>query len=572
LKARGYATGAFVSAVVLDRRYGLARGFDVYDDQIARASEGRSVLESERSCEVTVRQAAAWLKSRTGPFFAWVHFYEPHAPYAPPPAMASAHPGNAYDAEVATADQCLAALLGAARTAEPTSLVTAVTGDHGEGLSDHGESAHGLFLYQSTLSVPMVIAGAGAPPGKRTEALSRSADLAPTLLALLGAPPLTGIDGRDLAAGRGTGEAYAESDYATGFGWAPLRSWRLGDLKLIEAPQPELYDLAKDPLETTNLAATRPADVDRLRGVLRAASASEVRRDERRMSAETAERLRSLGYVAGGPSKTATFGRRDPKDARPLFAEFERALAAEASSDFAGAVTILEALVSKDPENLTFQRSLAGALRRGSRGDESIRVLQRALKMAPTEASLAHELAIGLEERGRVTQAIESEHRALAIDPGFVDALDHLATMLALKGELDQARAAVDRALSVDANHARAWSNRGNIARAQNQPVEAERSYRRAVDLAPDLVDALNGLGVLAVEGGRLEEAAERFTRALELAPGLDEARLNLAVVEHQRGNRGRALELAMETSKSRDPVLRAKALAFRAALQSSPR
>ncbi len=574
LKASGYATGAFVAAVVLDRRYGLNRGFDVYDDTITRASEGRSELESERPCGAVVERARAWIRSQTGPFFAWVHLYEPHAPYAPPKDLAAAHPGRPYDAEVAAADRCVAELVAAARTARPGHLVTAVTSDHGEGLGDHGESTHGLFVYQSTLDVPMVISGTGVPAGRRTKDLARGADLAPTLLATLGAPGLTGIDGRDLAAGGGAGESYAETDYPAGFGWAPLRSWRLGDLKFIEAPEAELYDLARDPKEERNLAGSRSSDVDRLRGVLRAALKSETRASARRVSGDTEERLRSLGYVAGGSTPPAQGPNAlDPKSALPLFQDFERAMEREASGDLKASSLILTSLVARDPANLTFRRSLASALRRSSRLPEAARVLREAEKVAPPDAAVLHDLALAVAGQGRLVQAIEFEERAIALDPAFVDAFSHLANLQALRGDLTRARDAVDRAVALDPNNARAWINRGNIARGQNQAQEAAISYRRALELSPDLVDAMNGLGVLAVERGDLNDAAQRFEHVLEVAPGFDEARLNLAVVESQRGRLDRAIELAAGTNRvALDPALRAKAAALLRDLRAAAR
>lgn len=564
LKARGFATGAFVAAVVLDQRYGLARGFDVYDDRISRAVEGRSVLESERSCDAVVASATRWIEAQRGPFFAWVHFYEPHAPYVPPPDLAGTF-ASAYDAEVAAADRCFGRLNAAAAKARPGRLVTAVASDHGEGLGEHGESTHGLFVYQTTLSVPLVVSGPGVPPGKRARGLTRAADLAPTLLGVLGLPVPGGLDGRDLSREAEAGEAYAESEYGTGFGWAPLRSWRLGDLKLIDAPRAELYDLAADPGETRNLAAARAADVDRLRGVLKTALSNSVSARPLRVSGESEERLRSLGYVAGAAFEGEA-GRpmMDPKDAVKLLRRFEEAMAEETRGDLPASIRILRDLVGIDRLNVTFHRSLASALRRNSRPAEAGRVLEAAAKIAPRSAEIAHDQALALADQGRMVQAIESEERALTLDPGYVDALDHLATLQAGRERFDLARTAVDRALALDPNHARAWVNRGNIVRSQGNYPEAERSFRRALELSPELGDALNGLGVMAAEAGRLDEAAGLLDRALAADPRLDEARLNLAVVEVQRGKRGRAIELAERAMRDAlDPKLRARARAF---------
>lgn len=573
LKARGHDTAAFVSAVVLDRKYGLARGFDAYDDRIARGTQGRSVLESERACDAVVENASVWIRAQKGPFFAWVHFYEPHAPYSPPPDLAVAG-RSPYDAEVAAADRCLGRLMDVAEASRPNRLVTAVTSDHGEGLGEHGESTHGLFLYQATLRVPMVISGAGVAAGRRQAGVTRSADLFPTLLGILGIEAPGGLDGRNLSKDVGGREAYAESDYATGFGWAPLRAWRIGGLKLVDAPRPELYDLSVDPAETSDLSGSRPADVERLRGVLTAALASEVKGAPRTVGGESEERLRSLGYVAA-TSRRAEEGvpAMDPKDAAALLRGFEQAMDAEARGDLDASARLLAELIRKDAANVTFHRSLAAALRRAGRSGEALRILTIAEKLDPQSAALAHDQALVLDELGKNVQAIESENRAIALDPAFVEAYDHLATLHAEAGHFDLARGAIDTALRFDTNHARAWANRGNIARAMGQAREADRSYARALELSPDLAEALNGSGVLAVEAGQLDRAADLFARALGADATFHEARLNLAVTEFQRGDAGRARILAKDAaSLTADERLRAKARAFLRDLEASSR
>lgn len=562
LKSRGYVTGAFVSAVVLDKRYGLARGFDIYDDRIDRVGEGRSVLESERACDVTVAEAARWISDQTRPFFAWVHMYEPHAPYAPAVEMAQKYAGRPYDAEVATADNCLARLLDSVRAARSESVLTAVTADHGESLGEHGESTHGLFVYQSTLAVPLVIAGPGVKKERRTSSPSRAVDLAPTLLGLMGIEGLAGVDGTDLSRSQNSQELYAETDYPVTFGWAGLRSWRLRDLKFIDAPQPELYDLAVDPEEKKNLAAERPGDVAKLKAALGHALSTEVRQAQSRPSAESEERLKSLGYVAAVATPKGAFSALDPKDAAPLMKDFERALEAETLGDVSLSTRILTDLTKRDTENVTFLRSLASVQRRAGLTQDSIRTLRRAETLSPQDAAIAHDLALVFAKQGLSPAALAAEMRAVTLDSGFVDALNHLAALRAGQGDFTQARDAVLRVLAVDENNASAWSTRGNIARAQGENQEADMSYRRALDLAPNHLEAHNGLGVMAVEGGRLEEAIQRFERVLELDSGYHEARLNLAVAEAQRGNTKRALALATEVRKSApDPALRAKSL-----------
>src|SRR5262249_2550614 len=207
-----------------------------YDDRIDRREEG-GVLESERRCEAVVDAAEAWLASTTGPFFAWAHFYDVHAPYDPPPAWRDQHPGRPYDGEGSYADAALGRLLPRAERRAGGRLLVAVLADHGEGLGDHGEKTHGFFVYQSTLRIPMVLAGPGVPEGKRRPGLARTADVLPTILGRLGIAAPHGLHGVGLLSRPPPAAAYAETLYPQTFGWAPLHAWRRGSLKLVDAPQ-----------------------------------------------------------------------------------------------------------------------------------------------------------------------------------------------------------------------------------------------------------------------------------------------------------------------------------------------
>lgn len=557
LKAKGYATGAFVAAYVLDRRFGLARGFDHYDDKIARRSSGASVLESERPCTAVVAAAEGWLQERSGPFLAWAHIYEPHAPYAAPEELRARFGDRAYEAEVAQADLCFGRLLKAAEARAGRRLVVAVLGDHGEGLGDHGESTHGLFVYQSTLRIPLVIAGPGLPERTRRFGLARSADVAPTLIARLGQALPAGLDGQDLFAGEAPREAYAESFYPMSFGWSPLRALRLGSLKYVDAPRPELYDLAGDPQETHDLSASRSQDVERLRAALLALVRTERAAAPRASDPEVAERLRALGYVAGSAAPAQPGLRKDPKDALPLWQEFERATEAEARGERDRAIGRLHALLAREPGNATFRRSLAAALRRAGRKAEAVRALGDLEKAAPDDAAAWHDLALVLGEAGRAEEAIRAEQRATALNPLLPEPLNHLGLLLASRGRGAEALAALDAATRLDPNNAKAWNNRGNVLRSLGRTREASQDYRRAAELDPEDADPINGLAVIAVEQGRLDEAAGALQRVLERSPRHHEARLNLAVVEAQRGNllAARALAGAVARDASGSPV-----------------
>jgi choline-sulfatase len=559
LRERGWATGAFVGAFVLDRRFGLARGFDEYDDRIGRRRSGPSVLESERTCEAVAAPATEWIGRQTAPFLAWVHFYDPHAPYDPPPLIRDAHAGRPYDGEIAYADQCLGRVLEAARARAGARLVVAVTGDHGEGLGDHGERTHGFFVYQSTLRVPLVISGAGLPAGSVRGGLARAADLLPTLLALSGVAVPAGLDGRDLMAGAPR-EAYAETEYPQSLGFAPLRSLRAGALKYIDAPRPELYDLSADPGETRDLAASRAADVERLRAAL-AAARGNARSSQASADPAVAERLRALGYVGTGAAAPAGPA-EDPKDALALWQRFEEATWASARGQHAEATAALRRLLAERPGNLAFRRSLAASLRAAGRAGEAAAVLERA---DPGADALAwHELALALSAAGRVDDALAAEERALAVNPRLPEAHNHRGTLLAARGRLPDALRAFSEAIRLDPNNADAYVNRANAARALGRREEAARDYETAAGLDPQAAGARNGLGVLAVEQGDPARAAALFGDVLARDPAYHEARLNLAVALARQGRTAEArneLQELIRRAPQSEPARRGRAL-----------
>ncbi len=569
LKARGYATGAFVAAYVLDRRFGLARGFDHYDDRIERRSEGGSILESERGCDAVVQAAHSWMRQQKGPFLAWLHFYEPHAPYDPPPPYRQASLGQPYDGEVAHADACVGQALAAAEAQAAGRLVVAVIGDHGEGLGDHGERSHGFFLYQSTLRVPFLLAGPGVKPEVRP-GLARTADLVPTLLGLVAAlrAKLPRFDGDDLLTGPSRGEAYAETIYPQTLGWAPLHAFRSGSLKLIEAPRPELFDLTADPAERQDLSRQRPRDVERLRAALGA-----LRRGERDSAAaadaEVAERLRALGYVSASVGGTALGSGKDPKDALPLWTAFEDSLWADARGDRAATIRGLQALLAQEPENGVFRRSLSTALRKSGRSAEALMVLGPDADRDPVAA---HERAVALAELGRVAEAIVAERKAIALNPLLPEPQNHLGVLEARRGRPREALVAFERALELDPNNAQAWCNQANALNGLGRRAEAERAYRMALRLAPRSVDAQNGLGVQAVEAGDLSTAARLFRQVLEIQPAHPDAALNLAFVEAQSGQpaAARARLIALLRTKP-EPGVRQKAEGLLTALGARP-
>ncbi len=562
LAAAGYRTGAFVGAFVLDRRFGLGRGFEVYDDAIDRSGPAGGSLEAERAGSEVVDRALAWLgQPDERPFFAWVHLFDAHAPYAPAEPFAGRHPGRPYDGEIAAVDAQVGRLLEWLAARGPAgNAIVAAAGDHGEGLGDHGELTHGLLLYEATLRVPLLVMAPGRlPAGRVIHTPVSLADLAPTLASLAGqpftappseAPAPTVPRGRDLAAILAAGgeprdsEVVAETRYPEAFGWSGLAALRKGALKYIAAPRPELYDLAEDPRETRNrlIAQVVPSAAGfahRLAEIVPAGAAAPAVEVDR----ATRQRLAALGYVTP-PEARLPDGtpRRDPKDAVELFRGFEEAHQARTEGRAKDAQQRLEGLVAADPANSVFRAELAAALRETGDLDSAVAFYRQAVALSPGDPDAWYSLATALAEKGNHGEALVALDAALQQDAKRPDAWNALGVAYAASGKPRDAEAALEKAVALDPRNARAWNNLGNARRDLGETPAAVEAYQRAVALAPDYADPLNGLGTLEVARDRPAAALPYFERALTLNPKLHEVRLNRAISLELSGDRTAAI------------------------------
>jgi len=454
LAEAGYATAAFVGAFVLDRQFGLARGFATYDDHMPPPRAGAPAgAYAERTADAVVDAALAWLEQAPARFFLWVHLYDPHAEYAPPLGFAAAFPGAPYEGEIAFADTQIGRLLAAVDARwDPARTLVVLTSDHGESLGEHGEATHGYGVYEATQHVPLVARGPGLPAGRRAPGVVSLIDVAPTVLALAGLPPLEGAQGRDLRAaldGPG-GEAYVET-LAThfDFGWSPLFGLRTPTHKYVRAPRPELYFLADDPRETRDLAAGDAALVAQLDTRVAAwqANARPVRFGAA-LDPDERARLESLGYVVpeaepGAEAEAPAVGGPDPKDELPRLARLkvaERLIAAGRGE------AALEALAELPDRGflVPLLRSHAALLA----GDAGLAERAARAAVAAADRHEAVYLALGqaLERQGRFAEAGRAFAEARARNPGSADALLGLARAAEAAGERDRALALYDEA------------------------------------------------------------------------------------------------------------------------------
>lgn len=542
LSGKGFRTGAFVGAFVLDRRFGLSRGFDVYDDEIERAPGEAVVLEAERPGREVMDRALAWLgQEDPRPFFLWVHLYDAHAPYEPPSPQRERHPGRPYDGEIATVDEQIGRLLQELdRRGLSGSTAVAVAGDHGEGLGEHGELTHGLLLYEPTLHVPLIVRAPGLAAGKVMETPVSLVDLGPTLAGLAG-QTFPSADGRDLSAVLREGkepaptDVYAETQYPAVFGWSPLSALRRRDLKYISSSAPELYDLSRDRKEADNLVPTAAANtVQGFSGRLAEIESGAVETPRLPADADARSRLASLGYIGGGstpkPRTAAVETRPSPVGKVDLFQRFEKAFNQLASGDARAALSELETLVAADPRNPVFRGKLAQAWKERGQLDKAVPLYRQAAEDAPGDPEAWYNLATALRAAGRIGESREALQKAMHLDPARPEAHNTLAILDLAQGKPDAARQELELAVQLDPRNAQALNNLGNVLRGQGRLDDAESAYRRAVSAAPRYAEAWNGLGTLEVDRDKPSEALSYFEQALRLAPRYHEVRLNRAI------------------------------------------
>ncbi len=564
LKSAGYRTMAVVGAFVLDRRFGLADGFDTYDDQITRAPDAMDRLEAERPGAEVVSRAVAQLATvpMDAPWFLWVHLYDPHAPYAPPAEDLARAGGDRYNGEVSAADRALGGLMDAVR-ARPDVARTAVLvmGDHGESLGEHGEPTHGMLLFDAALRVPLIVRAPGVAPAERRDPVSL-VDVLPTVLELAGLNVRNseGFSGRSLlGAPASDRETYAETNYPTLAGWAPLRVLVQDRWKLVRADRPLLYELRDDPAEWHDVAAAHANLTAAMNARLDVLSAAPARGSSVTppASSDVANRLRALGYVAPGPPpRSAASSQVNPADAMPVWAAFEHALTAMNAHRAADAVPALERAHAAFPLSSLFATTYAQALTAAGRSRDALTVLRGSVKRVTSDAALFHELAVAAREAGAVAEALRAEDAALAIDPSLAAACNGKGLLHADAGRPGDAERAFADAVRLDSTNAGYQANLGNAHRALGDLAAAASAYERALALAPDLGDALNGLGVVLVQQNRPRDAVPWLERAVR-DPGFIEAQLNLGIAYQSTGSIGQARAQYRRVLASRGPYTR---------------
>ena len=548
LGAAGYRTGAFIGAFVLDSRFGLGQGFDEYDDRFDGVARSFAANFVQRRADEVLRRTTDWIAGGgaappAAPWFAWAHLFDPHEPYDAPEQRVS----DPYDNEVAFTDAALGRFFARLRRAGALDhTLTIVTADHGEALGEHGEMTHTLFAYDTTLRVPLIIAGPGIPIAVRNAPVAH-VDLMPTILDLLGLDLPDGLQGRSLRATPDDVEAPAPPIYFEALtanltrGWAPLTGLVADRWKLIDLPIPELYDLEADPGETENLFARQTARALELQAELmrlRLKTRGAVDSASIPVDADARARLRALGYTSGrasraDPDREFTVA-DDPKSLLALHLEWRRVLARLATvldspDGRDAALEILEAQIEQSPRFAPAYTSAATLLIDLVRPVEAVALLDRALAHGLRTDAVLERLSLALLNADEPARAVEILEALVAVDAPWADDVNRLGAAYSALGRSGDARAQFQRALKVGPT-AEIWKNLGVIEVQAGDLDAAVRAFREATRADPAYVPAWRLLGA-ALRPADAAGAIAAWRHAVDLAPDDVDALLDLTAL-----------------------------------------
>jgi arylsulfatase A-like enzyme/Flp pilus assembly protein TadD len=540
LRQHGYRTAAFVGSQVLDPQSaaapGFDRGFDSYDADFHSRRPGEDRYSSEeRRAAVVVEHALAWLKGKpSGPFFLWVHVYDPHDPYDPPEPYRTKYATAPYDGEIAYADAALGTLVSGLKTLGLyDTSVMGVVADHGEAFGEHGEESHGFFLYDETIHVPLLIKLPGArAQHEQIGARVGLVDVAPTLLRAAGVPVPAAMQGESLLARKSNAESgpsaagraiYSETDYPQrAFGWSSLRAWRTGKYLYVEAPQRELYDVESDPRALHNLAETSPAVADTLQSQLedfRRKTASGAAPLPPNITPDQAEKLQALGYVTSSASESAGgIGGADPKDKIEIANLLHHALLAVDNEHYGEAVPQLEQVVKAEPGLALATLELGRALNGLEEYAQALPWLQKAVELNPQSGRAHFELGVALGETGDWAGSAAQLEIAEAHAPESEDIHYYLARAYDKAGRAGDAETNFRETLRIDPNHYLANLFLGRLLGMQNHPSAALPFLQKAAGLEPQSPDAHKFLANVYIELGQPENARREREEAARLA------------------------------------------------------
>ncbi len=567
-KGKGYDTAAFVAAYVLDSKWGLNQGFDTYFDKFDLSRFERiSLGEVQRPANEVIDEALGWIdKKKDGKFFAWIHLYDPHTPYAPPEPFASEYPQHPYLGEIAFTDSQLARLWDFLdRNGLRDNLFLVFAADHGESLGEHEETTHGFFVYQAAIHVPLIIVTPfpelQGVTAKETVSL---ADIMPTVLEMAGIPTPPQVQGESLvpsffAPGAATDRlAYSETFYPRyHYGWSDLRSVQDGRFKLILAPVPELYDLGRDPAEEKNLVYLERKVFEDLSARAEVFMAEAGRNahevDFRKIDEETREKLAALGYIGSFMDSSKLEGKKlaNPKDKIGIFNQLSKARETGMGGNFEEAIKTIQAIIVEDPTITDAYFALGNVFHRARRFPEAVEAFTKSLDLKPDDSFTVINIANAYQAMGRTGEAEKFVLDYLA--RGFEDSQLYflLGTLMVNHKEPEKAVPYFEKCLAGNPRSASAHNGLAAIylnRESSGDLPRAEEHLNSATAINPTLMSLRYNMAQLREKQNRLAEAADLYLQEIQDAPKSFKAFYNLSRVYRLMGREDEEFDALQKT------------------------
>lgn len=572
LKAAGFSTGAFVGGFPLSKRFGLTPGFDTYDDQIPELRGDVTFTMPERPANEVVSRAVDWIGQQPGKFFSWVHVFDAHSPYKPPPEFAAQYPSQLYYGEVAFIDHALQPLFSRLATlSRPTTVI--VTADHGESLDEHGEATHGMFAYEATIRVPLIIATITPATSKQPSGLVintsvRHIDIAPTVLDAVGIAPDSKMMGSSLREAIADPKSPDRPNYFEAMtynlvrGWAPLRGVIVAKDKYIDLPIPELYNLAADPKELANLATSNR---DRGQVLLSTLKTYDMNLPNRAgvESAQAVASLKALGYISGSAAPKAVYTESDdPKTLAQLDNDLHKASELNQTGRVDEAISVMKSVIAKRPDTADAYLSLAYAYWQRGELQQAITTLENGLRAGAPDRDIRIRLGIYLAE-GHV-----DAQRAITLLTGLpvsdVEALNGLGIAYSDAKQYANAEKTFKQVLQLDPTNGLAFQNLASTvlkaAMESGKPsaaalAAAEDYSRKAIGADPTLAGAYTTLGVIMSNTGRKPDAIVAWQQSVRLDPQDFNALYNLWLELARAGRNNEAAQYGQQFLQTAPPA-----------------
>lgn len=560
LKENKFRTAAFIGAFPLDSRFCLNQGFDLYDDNYGTQSE-LHFLYIERPAEKVIKPAMEWISAQQGKWFAWIHLFDPHQPYSPPSPYKEKYESDLYSGEAAYLDSQLGVLFQFLRKNDSLEdTIVIITSDHGEALGEKGEKTHGYYAYNNTIHVPLIVYIPGVHSKKIEENVGHI-DIFPTLCDLLGISIPTHVQGKSLVPlieGKNwkKNNIYFESlSPNLNMGWAPLRGMIKGNIKFIDLPIPEIYDLGKDPEESNNLA--KEYEIDKLKSTLKKImkkKEGEFKTSRsKNIDRETIKKMESLGYLTGskpGQTKKQYTDKDDLKKLLPIYNKSLEAIGFFSNGDTKTGIKMLKEVIHRQPSYIMAYKNLAVIYKEGGKIYDAISILEEGLRKNPGSIMLLSRLGLLLTRSGDNKRAIEILEKCIQIEDFNPDYYNHLGIAYYNEKNLKKALENYDISIKLDHNNASAYLNRGvlfltidYIKKDGKAIPNAIYNFEKALEFEPKLVKTYLLLATVYKRNKEINKAIDCLEKGLEIKR--DDASLlaELGIAYLDKGDNNRALE-----------------------------